>query len=131
LTPYHFSVTLHGDFDDIVGRTKEALAGEGFGVLAEIDVAATLKAKIGAELPRYLILGACNPPLAKQAIEHEPAIGTLLPCNVLVREGDGSIVVDFMDPGAVLDLVANPAISKVAEEVRTKLEMVRDSLATR
>ncbi len=130
MTPYHFSVTLHGDFDAIVARTRESLAGEGFGVLSEIDVASTLRAKIGAELPRYLILGACNPPFAKQAIEHDPAIGTLLPCNVVVREGVDGVIVDFMDPAAVLALVDNPGIAKVADEVRTKLEMVRDSLAT-
>lgn len=130
MTPYHFSVTLHGDFDDVVSSARKALAEEGFGILTEIDVASTLKEKIGAEMSRYLILGACNPPFAKLAIDHDPAIGTLLPCNVVVRDSGSGIVVDFMDPGAVLDLVGNPGVAKVGEEIRTKLEMVRDALAT-
>lgn len=128
---YHFSVTVHGDFDAVVARAKAALADHGFGVLSEIDVASTLKEKLGAEMSPYLILGACNPPLAHQAITADPSIGVLLPCNVVVRqmEGDG-VMVDFMDPEAVLDLVRRPDIERVAGEVRTRLEMVRDAIAT-
>jgi uncharacterized protein (DUF302 family) len=128
---YHFSVTVHDEFDAVVARAKAALADHGFGVLSEIDVASTLKAKIGAEMDPYLILGACNPPLAHQAITADPSIGVLLPCNVVVRqmEGDG-VMVDFMDPEAVLDLVRRPDVERVAGEVRTRLEMVRDAIAT-
>lgn len=128
---YHFSVTVHDDFAVVVDRAKAALADHGFGVLTEIDVSATLKEKLGVEKEPYLILGACNPPLAHQAISTDPAIGVLLPCNVVVRqlEGDG-VMVDFMDPEAVLDLVKRPDIERVAGEVRTKLEMVRDAIAT-
>lgn len=128
---YHFSVTVHGDFHEVVDRAKTALADHGFGVLTEIDVAATLKAKLDVDREPYLILGACNPPFAHQALEADPAIGVLLPCNVVVRqlEGDG-VMVDFMDPEAVLDLVKKPGIDRVAGEVRTRLEMVRDAIAT-
>jgi len=130
MTSYHFSVTVSGEFEDVVERTRQALANEGFGVLTEIDVAATLKAKLDVDRPAYRILGACNPPMARQAIDADPAIGVLLPCNVVVREnGEGRVLVDFMDPEAVLDLVGKPAIDKVAGEVRTRLEMVRDTLA--
>lgn len=130
MTSYHFSVTVSGEFDEVVDRTKKALAAEGFGVLTEIDVAATMKEKLGVDREPYRILGACNPPMAHQAIETDPAIGVLLPCNVVVRkEGDGRVLVDFMDPEAVLDLVGKPGIDKVAGEVRTRLEMARDTLA--
>jgi uncharacterized protein (DUF302 family) len=130
MTSYHFSVTVSGDFEDVVGRTKSALAKEGFGVLTDIDISATLKEKLDVDRPAYRILGACNPPMANQALGHDPAIGVLLPCNVVVRDnGDGRVLVDFMDPEAVLDLVGNPGIEKVAGEVRTRLEMARDTLA--
>jgi len=130
MTSYHFSVTVSGDFDDVVERTKQALAAEGFGVLSDIDVAATMKAKLDVDRPPYRILGACNPPMAHQALEADPAIGVLLPCNVVVREeSEGRVLVDFMDPEAVLELVAKPGIEKVAGEVRTRLEMARDTLA--
>jgi uncharacterized protein (DUF302 family) len=132
MTSYHFSVSVRGGFDDVVEKTRAALADEGFGVLTEIDVAATLRAKLGVEREPYLILGACNPPMAHQALEADPAIGVLLPCNVVVRaKGEGSVLVDFMDPEAVLELVDRPGIAKVAEEVRARLEMVRDTLAMR
>lgn len=130
MTTYHFSVTVPGDFEQVVKRTKAALAEEGFGVLTEIDVAATMKAQLGIDRAPYMILGACNPPMAHQAIEVDPAIGVLLPCNVVVRQnGEGRVLVDFMDPESVLALVDMPGIAKVAGEVRTRLEMVRDTLA--
>lgn len=133
MTSYHFSVTVNGDFDGVIELTRAELAKEGFGVLSEIDVAATMKAKLDVDIPPYKILGACNPPFAHRALTADPAIGVLLPCNVVVRElgsnGSRRVVVDFMDPEAVLDLVDKPGIAKVAEEVRTKLEMVRDGLA--
>ncbi len=126
---YGFSVKLSGDFDEVVGRVIEELKGEGFGVLTEIDVKATLKAKIDVDKRPYKILGACNPKLANQAIDAEPDIGLLLPCNVVVREDeDGSIVVGFMDPAAVLGLVGREELASLGAEVRGKLERVRDAL---
>ncbi len=127
---YGFTVTMNGNFDDIVARVTEALKGEGFGVLTEIDVKATLKAKLGIDKRSYKILGACNPQLANQAIDAEPDIGLLLPCNVVVREAeDGTMVVGFMDPAAVLGLVGREELQVLGAEVRARLERVRDALA--
>lgn len=126
---YHFSVTVSGEFDEIVDRTRKALAEEGFGIVSEIDMAATLKEKLGHDMPPYLILGACNPPFALKAVTSDPGIGTLLPCNVVVRANEEGIVVDFMDPEAVLELVKAPGVRQVADDVRTRMEQVRDSIA--
>lgn len=127
---YGFHVTVSGSFDEVINKVTEALKTEGFGVLTEIDVKATLKKKIDVDRKPYTILGACNPVLANQAINAEPDIGLLLPCNVIVREeDDGSITVGFMDPKAVLGLVNRPEVSDLGMQVRAKLEKVRDLLA--
>ncbi|MEK7328271.1 MAG: DUF302 domain-containing protein [Chloroflexota bacterium] len=126
---YGFNVTLTDSFDNTIKRVTEALKTEGFGVLTDIDVQATMKAKLNVDGAPYRILGACNPPLAHKALTADPDIGLLLPCNVVVREQpDKKINVGFMDPIAVLKLTDNPAIAEMAKAVRGKLERVRDQL---
>lgn len=127
---YTFGFTTAGDFADVIDRVTEALAAEGFGVLTTIDVQATLRAKLGVERDPYVILGACNPPLANRAIAAEPDIGALLPCNVVVRRDADGIAVRFMDPAAVLTLVDVEGIDELAAEVRSRLERVAASLAS-
>ncbi len=127
---YGFHSRPRGSFDEVINAVTEALKGEGFGVLSDIDVAATFKAKLDIDRPRYRILGACNPALANQAIAADADIGLLLPCNVVVREEeDGTVTVAFMDPVAVLELVKRPEVGALAEEVRTRLERVQRQLA--
>lgn len=124
-TKYGFGKNVAHSFEDAVESVTLALQNEGFGILTEIDVAATMKKKLGVDMPPYRILGACNPGLAHRAIEIEPAIGLLLPCNVVVRQdAAGSVRVEFMDPQAVLELVDKPEITQVAQEVRERLERV-------
>jgi uncharacterized protein (DUF302 family) len=151
---YGFNITLQDSFDNAVKRVTEELKTEGFdarhpwraplrgalkrvqfcsrqncGVLTDIDVQATMKAKLNVDGPSYRILGACNPPLAHKALSADPDIGLLLPCNVVVREqSDKKINVGFMDPIAVLKLTDNPRIAGIAEDVRGRLERVRDLL---
>ncbi|MDA8121942.1 MAG: DUF302 domain-containing protein [Deltaproteobacteria bacterium] len=122
---YGFGKTVDLPFDAAVEKVTGELQKEGFGVLTDIDVAATLKKKLNREMLPYRILGACNPPLAHRALEAEPSIGLLLPCNVVVRQdAEGKVHVEFMDPLAVLELVNLPEISRIAGEVRQRLERV-------
>ncbi|MCH8863667.1 MAG: DUF302 domain-containing protein [Proteobacteria bacterium] len=122
---YHISKTLAGDFDDIVDRATEALAAEGFGVLTQIDVRATLKKKLDVDFRPYLILGACNPGYAHQALLVEDKVGTMLPCNVVVQERDGGeIEVSAVDPIASMASIDNPALGEMASEVQAKLRKV-------
>ena len=128
-TRYGFGKTVASSFDAAVDKVTQELQKEGFGVLTDIDVAATLKKKLNQDIPPYRILGACNPPLAHRALEAEPSIGLLLPCNVVVRQDDaGKVRVEFMDPNAVLDLVNKPEVHQLASEVRQKLERVMQVL---
>jgi uncharacterized protein (DUF302 family) len=122
---YAFGKTVKSGYEDTIRKATDALAAEGFGVLTTIDVAATLKKKLGKDTRPYVILGACNPTFAHKALEAEPEIGTLLPCNVVVREqADGATRVDIMDPKAVLKLTDRADIAPIAAEVRQKLERV-------
>ena len=127
---YGFNVKFNGSFDEAVTRVTEELQKEGFGVLTEIDVKATMKKKLDIDKLPYKILGACNPVLANQALTAEADIGLLLPCNVVVREEeDGSVTVAFMDPAAVMTLVEKEGVEELANEVKARLERVAAATA--
>ena len=126
---YYFSKDLEMSFEEAIAHVTEKLKDEGFGVLTEIDVKATLKKKLGADFRNYRILGACNPPLAHQALLAEDKIGTMLPCNVIVQEkGEGCVEVAAIDPIASMSAVENADLGSVAVEVQAKLKKVVDSL---
>ena len=131
-TRYGIGTTIPLEYDSAVARTKEALAAEGFGILSEIDVAATLKKKLDVDFRPYVILGACNPPLAHRALSAERDIGLLLPCNVIVYADDvaGRSVVAAMDPVEALQLTGRDDIASLAQEVRQKLVRALESLST-
>jgi uncharacterized protein (DUF302 family) len=129
MSKYVFGKTVTLSFDDACKRVTEELAKEGFGVLTEIDVAATMKKKLDKDMPPYKILGACNPGFANKAITAEPPIGALLPCNVVVRQdAAGATHVEFMDPNAVMDLVGRPEVHEIAAEVRGRLVKVMNAV---
>lgn len=130
LSPFSFGVRVDAPVADLRPRVVAALATEGFGVLTEIDMAATLKGRLGVERAPYLILGACNPPLADRAIDLAPSVGTLLPCNVVIRaDGDGSVV-EAMDPVATLRMAGVDALLPIAQDARARLERAITSLAS-
>ena len=123
MAAYAFGKTVPYGFDDAIARITAALADQGFGILTEIDVKATMKKKLDLDIAPYKILGACNPGFASQAIAAEPSIGALLPCNVVVRtDPAGKTIVEFMDPLSVMQLVGRPEIETLATEVRKRLE---------
>jgi uncharacterized protein (DUF302 family) len=126
---YHFSKRLDVPFDQAVSRVTEALKREGFGVLTDIDVKATVKAKLGEEFRLYRILGACNPKLAHRALQLEDKIGTMLPCNVIVQQhGDGAVEVSAVDPVASMQAIGNPGLAEVAKEVQARLKRIVEGL---
>ncbi|MBU4518151.1 MAG: DUF302 domain-containing protein [Gammaproteobacteria bacterium] len=127
---YGFTTTIQGtSFDEALAHTIQALKEEGFGVLSDIDVQAAMKDKLGVDMPRYRILGACNPPLAHQALQAEPDIGLLLPCNVIVREvSSHEIVVGFLDPQVMVGLVGGAGVKAVADEAEQRLRRVCTNL---
>ena len=127
---YALTVTLQTTYEAAVERVTAALAEQGFGLLTEIDAQATLKAKLGIDTRPYVILGACNPPLAHRAMQAEPGVGLLLPCNVIVYTGDapGEIVVSLVDPMMMVQVIDNPVLVEVAREARSRLEKVAAAL---
>ncbi|BDX34359.1 ABC transporter [Mycobacterium antarcticum] len=127
------STALHTSFADAVARTREALTEQGFGVLTEIDMKATLKAKLGEDMEEYLILGACNPPLAHRAVNADRQIGLLLPCNVVVRvdrADESSVIIEAMNPQILVEVTGEPALRDIADEVTRKMQAAIDSLET-
>ena len=123
---YEEAMILQGEFADVLARVKEAFADQGFGTLTEIDLQATLQEKVGKEMDPYVIVGACNPHLASRAIDAEPQIGVLLPCNVAVRQLDNGISVEVMDPGLMATVTGNDDVQPIADEAR---ELVNKALA--
>jgi uncharacterized protein (DUF302 family) len=131
MSDYGISITLETDFDDAAARTRAALADQGFGILTEIDVAATMKTKLDVDMAPHLILGACNPPLAHQAIGIDASIGLLLPCNVVVRTLDGAhTLIEAMDPAMMVTATGNPALQPVADQARLRLTTALQALTT-
>jgi uncharacterized protein (DUF302 family) len=126
---YGFGKEVAMTFEEAVGKVTQELQKEGFGILTEIDVAATLKKKLDHDIPPYRILGACNPPFAMQALTAEPTVGLLLPCNVVVRQDSaGTVHVEFMDPGIMRELTTNAVVGRVAAEVSERLQRVLGAL---
>ena len=126
---YYYARTIQASFEDAVGRTREALQAEGFGVITEIDVQKTLKTKINVDFRRYLILGACSPAMAYQALQIEDKVGTMLPCNVVVQErSEGTVEIAAIDPEASMQAIENRALTEKAAEVGAKLRRALDRI---
>ncbi len=126
---YGRTVVIDGTVEETIPRVKEALKEQGFGVLTEIDMKATLKAKLDADVEPYVILGACNPPLAYRALEAEPDIGLLLPCNVIVRAHEGRVLVSALDPGLMSTITGHPDLPAIAEEATSLLDAALEKVA--
>lgn len=128
---YTIRTEVDGGFDDVLDAVQDALSEEGFGVLSDIDIGGTLEEKLGVDFRRYRVLGACNPPLAFEGLSEEIELGTLLPCNVVVYEGDeGDVVVTAVDPEKLIPVTENPALDHIASEIRERLVRALDSLAS-
>jgi uncharacterized protein (DUF302 family) len=127
---YSNSITVDAPFEDTLERVRDELKAEGFGVLTEIDMTSTMRAKLGEEIEDYVILGACNPPLAHAALQADRKIGLLLPCNVVVRATDGGTTVDALDPQVMVELSDNPGLKAVADDAADRLQRVLDRLAS-
>ena len=125
---YEETVVLRLGFDEALSKVKEAFAEQGFGTLTEIDVQQVLRTKIGKEMRRYVIVGACNPHLASQALDEVPQIGVLLPCNVVVRETDDGVMVEAMDPGIMATVTGHEGVRPIADEARARVSDALDSL---
>jgi uncharacterized protein (DUF302 family) len=126
---YYFNAVIEGNFENVVQKTTEALKKEGFGILTDIDVTATLKKKLDVDFRKYRILGACNPPYAYKALQEEDKIGTMLPCNVIVQQIDDEIIeVAAIDPIASMRAIDNPGLGVIAQEIQEKLKKVIDQL---
>ncbi|WP_265109916.1 DUF302 domain-containing protein [Halosolutus halophilus] len=126
---YTINKRVDGEFDDVVAETIDALEDAGFGVLCDIDVQATFEKKLGEDFRQYRILGACNPGLAHQGLEEDLELGTLLPCNVVVYEGDdGAVVVSAVEPGNLLDVTGNPALESIGDDARERFEQALEQL---
>lgn len=126
---YGYVRPVRGSFDEVLGRTEAALKDEGFGVLCRIDIQQKLKEKLDVDFPRYVILGACNPPLARQALEQEINLGLLLPCNAVVYEREGQVYAGVVDAGKMLSVVGNPVMEPVANQVTERLRRAIDRVA--
>ena len=129
LTDYAYRTIVDIPFEQAIERVTAALMEQGFGVLTEIDVKATLKKKLNTDFRKYVILGACNPALAHRALQSELEVGLLLPCNVIVYEAEGGSVIAIVDPISMLGVAANPELAPVAEEARTRLKRVNEALS--
>lgn len=131
MSPYHFSLTIRQSHEVAVDKTKAALAEHGFEIVSEIDMAGLISKQLGEKHDPYLILSVAIPGLFREAVDSEPSIGVLLPSNVVIRQdGETRVMIDFMDPSVVLELVGEEGVHAIAEEVRTRLEMTRDAIAT-
>ncbi len=128
MTPITFGCRVRGDLGQVRLAVEQALRAEGFGVLTEIDVQSTLRARLGVDMEPYLILGACNPPLAHRAVTADPSVGALLPCNVVLRADGPDTIVEALDPMAALGLIDSPGVRPVAEEARARLQRALQSL---
>ena len=129
MTSYGMSVSVNAPMDEVLDRARTALADQGFGILTEIDVATTMKAKLDVDVPPQIILGACNAPLARQGLQVEPDLGLLLPCNVVVRQDDaGRTLVSALNPEIMVSVPGNPKLEAVADEAKTRLQAALDSL---